>query len=78
MGKRDKEKSKKYNEIRIIVKDEMDSVLESLSINVQFSFSSKPEVEPTIDIIQNATEEEPTEELSAINPDDPLYENYNY
>ncbi|MEH7223921.1 hypothetical protein V7112_08875 [Bacillus sp. JJ1566] len=78
MGKKDKDKSKKYNEIRIIVKEDMESQLQNLSINVQLSFNAQTEEEPTTDSLQNAAAEAPEEELSAAVSDDPLQENHNF
>jgi len=66
MGKKEKDKSKKYNEIRAIVREELENVLQNLSGNIQFSFNPPVEEEPTTEtadtteesVGQNATEEQ--------------------
>lgn len=65
MGKKEKDKSKKYNEIRAIVREELENVLQNLSGNIQFSFNPPVEEEPqteTADATEESVGQNPTEE----------------
>ncbi|WP_099364764.1 hypothetical protein [Fredinandcohnia onubensis] len=64
MGKKEKDKSKKHNEIRAIVREELENVLQNLSGNIQFSFNP-PIEEPTtetVDTTEGTEDQNPTEE----------------
>jgi hypothetical protein len=65
MGKKEKDKSKKYDEIRAIVREELEAVLQNLSGNIQFSFNPPVEDEPqteTADTTEESVSQNPTEE----------------
>lgn len=73
MGKKEKDKTKKYDEIRAIVREEMERVLQELSINVQLGFNTLTEEGSTTDI-QEAVDQKPVEEQVAANTDVPVQE----
>ncbi|MFD1778241.1 hypothetical protein ACFSFW_06135 [Fredinandcohnia salidurans] len=64
MGKKEKDKSKKYDEIRAIVREELETVLQNLSGNIQFSFNPPVEEEQTetADTTEGTEDQNPTEE----------------
>jgi hypothetical protein len=69
MGKKEKEKdkSKKYNEIRAIVREELERVIQDLRVDVQVTLNPPPVDEvPATNTPQNeAIEQSPSEDSSA-------------
>nr|WP_304212986.1 hypothetical protein [Fredinandcohnia onubensis] len=72
MGKKEKDKSKKYNEIRAIVREELENVLQNLSGKIQFSFNPPVAEEPqteTTDTTEESVSQNPPEDQADTKPD---------
>lgn len=72
MGKKEKDKSKKYQEYRAIVREELENALRNLSINVQFDFVTQAELEAkakaeadAVEAVQTTEANQPVEEATA-------------
>ncbi|MDR4886985.1 hypothetical protein RGU12_05385 [Fredinandcohnia sp. QZ13] len=71
MGKKEKEKSKKYDELRAIVREEMENVLRNVFGNLQFSFNTQIEEATTA---EESTEQHTQEEQSVRESEAPVQE----